>query len=230
MKKEIKHIGIVGVTAEGAALTYKYICSESEKYLGKYQHPEVTLHTFSFSEHINFEGDRLERWSELIIESIRKLEKAGADFVICPSNTPHEVYERVVPHINVPWINIASEVQKDASVRNYKQVLLLGTSYTFESTVYPNAFRGSGIEIIKPSFEEQQQISEIINSELIKGRVTDSSKALICQILSKYENETDGVILGCTELPLIITDQSTSMGILDSTKILGEAAIRAAIS
>ena len=229
MEKDIKHIGIIAVTSEGASLIYKYICLESQKYLGKYRHPEISLHTFSFSEHLHFGDDRLEKWSSLIIKSIQKLERLEVDFVICPSNTPHEVYNLVLPHIHVPWLHIAEEVKKEAIKQKCENVLLLGTEFTFNSILYPDMFRDSGITLNLPSKKHQQTINQIIQTELILGTVTNESKEKIKEILSTYESKNDTVILGCTELPLIISQENTQMNILDSVSLLGDASIKKAI-
>jgi len=240
----MKHIGIAAVTAEGAALTYKYICAESEKHFGEFIHPEISIHSFSFSKHINYGEDRLGKWTQLLIESINKLESIGADFVICPSNTPHEVYEQVTERINIPWINIAESVLKEAERLGVKRVLLLGTEFIFSSSVYPGAFSGSGIELssvypgafsgsgielLVPEADDQNFIHELIVSALIRGAVTGEYQAKVRKILKKSQcSGVDAVILGCTELPLIIDSSMTDMTVLDSTTILGNAAIESA--
>jgi aspartate racemase len=230
MSEQIKHIGIVAVTAEGASLLYKYICTESQKYLGKYSHPEISLHTFSFSEHHDFGDNRLQKWTSLISASIKKLERMDVDFVICPSNTPHEVYKLVTPLINVPWLNIAEEVMQEAVRKNYRRTLLLGTEFTFKSDLYPSIFNNCNVELNIPTESDKFIINRIVCEELIFGKVTIKSKEQIRRILSKYEKENDAVILGCTELPLIVTDGMSRMNILDSVKILGQASIFKAIS
>lgn len=225
----MKHIGIAAVTAEGAAITYKYICSESEKVFGKFTHPEISIHGFSFAEHVNFGNDRLKKWENLLVDSIHKLESIGAELIICPSNTPHEVYSQVCNRINIPWLNIAKEVALVAETRNYSKILLLGTKFTFESVLYPDAFSSLNSEIILPSDSEQEFVHHTIVNELTSGVVRDDSRETMSHILNKHQDAgARAVILGCTELPLIIDSKMTSLDILDSTTILGDAAIQAA--
>lgn len=225
----MKHIGIAAVTAEGAAITYKYICSASEQVFGKHTHPEISIHGFSFSEHVNFGPERLRKWQDLLVRSINKLEATGAQLVICPSNTPHEVYEQVCEKINIPWLNIADEVAKVAEQKQYKKILLLGTQFTFNSAVYPNAFEHLAAEIVIPTDEEQVLVHSMIVDELVSGVVSESARQAMQSLLSKFAQQgVDSVILGCTELPLIIDEALTQLAILDSTQILGDAAIKAA--
>ena len=225
----MRHIGIAAVTAEGAAITYKYICSESEKIFGKFTHPEISIHGFSFSEHVHFGDDRLKKWENLLVNSIHKLESIGAELIICPSNTPHEVYGQVCSRINIPWLNIAKEVALVAETRDHSKILLLGTKFTFNSTLYPDAFSSLNSEIILPSDSEQEFVHHTIVNELTSGVVRNDSKKTMNHILNKYQDAgASAVILGCTELPLIIDSKMTSLDILDSTTILGDAAIQAA--
>lgn len=229
MEHELRHIGIAAVTAEGAAITYKYICSESEKIFGKFTHPEISIHGFSFAEHVNFVDDRLKKWENLLVNSIHKLESIGAELIICPSNTPHEVYDQVCNRINILWLNIAKEVALVAEARSHSKLLLLGTEFTFNSSLYPDAFSSLDSEIIRPSDSEQEFVHHTIVNELTSGVVRDDSRKSMNHILNKYQDAgANAVILGCTELPLIIDSKMTSLDILDSTTILGDAAIQAA--
>lgn len=142
----MRHIGIAGVTAEGAALVFQEICRMSERAIGLHQNPEITLHMFSFAEHVNAGPDRLDTWARLLEASAAKLHATGADFMICPSNTPHEVYDRVAPRLPIPWINIAHAVRGDADARALRRPLLLGTRYTAASGVYDRAFENGAVE------------------------------------------------------------------------------------
>src|SRR5690606_37034243 len=144
----MKHIGIAAVTAEGAALAYRRICAQAAQRLGDYQHPEITLHTFSLAEHVNVGEGRRQKWAELMRRSIDKLYAAGADFVSCPSNTPHDAYALVAPGLPVPWLHIADAVRREAVRRGVCRPLLLGTRFTLQSRVYDDVFDGSGIALL----------------------------------------------------------------------------------
>ena len=226
----MKHIGIAAVTAEGAALVYRRICSFSTTRLGKHCHPEISLHSFSFSEHVNAGPNRQEKWAELIAQSAMKLHRSGADFMICPSNTPHDVYSIVEPLLPFPWLHIASSVRRMAESKNINRVLLLGTRFTIEGDVYDKEFSGSGIELMRPDNDEAIQIHQYITAELVSGYVSNQSKQFFLQLLKKYALEgAGGVILGCTELPLVVTKENSYLPVLDSTIALADAAVEYAI-
>jgi len=227
----MKHIGIAAVTAEGAALVYKRICSFSATRLGDHRHPEISLHSFSFSEHLNAGPNRNEKWVELITQSAIKLHSSGAEFMICPSNTPHDVYSLVTPRLPIPWLHIASSVRSMAESKDINKALLLGTKFTVESDMYDNEFSGSGIELIRPDSAEVTQTHQHITSELVSGYISTQSKGFFSQLLKKYARKgADGVILGCTELPLVVTKENSCLPILDSTIALADAAVEYAIN
>jgi len=227
----MKHIGIAAVTAEGAALVYKRICSFSEMCLGEHCHPEISLHSFSFSEHVSAGPNGRIKWAQLITQSAIKLHASGADFMICPSNTPHDVYSLVTPHIPIPWLHITSSVRSIAESKDIKRALLLGTKFTVESDMYDNEFSGSGIELIKPDNAEATQTHQHITSELVSGYISTESKGFFSKLLKKYARAgADGVILGCTELPLVVTKVNSCLPILDSTIALSDAAVEYAIN
>ncbi|WP_082027595.1 aspartate/glutamate racemase family protein [Isoalcanivorax pacificus] len=224
----MRHIGIAAVTAEGAALVYKEICRRSAIRLGEYQHPEISLHSFSFSEHMN--GGPIE-WARLLSLSASKLHATGAEFMICPSNTPHEVYEELASQLPLPWLHIASGVRAMAESKRLKNILLLGTEFTMKSRIYDDQFMESGISLTRPDELEVASVHEIITKELINGRLNESSRSAVSDIVRKYVRAgVDGVILGCTELPMIVDISESEVPLLDSTIALADAAIDYAIS
>ena len=132
----MKHIGIAALTAEGAAIVYRHICEASMRRFGEHRHPEISLHSFSLSEHLNVGSDRREKWGMLIKASASKLRASGADFMICPSNTPHDVYDDVASSLPIPWLHIVQPIRRKAEAAKAKQLLLLGTRFTLESDFY----------------------------------------------------------------------------------------------
>jgi aspartate racemase len=227
----MKHIGIAAITAEGAAIVYRHICKAAAIRLGEYCHPEISLHSFSLSEHLNVGSDRRERWGMLIESSADKLRASGADFMICPSNTPHDIYDDVKNRLPIPWLHIAPPVRRMAESANVKKLLLLGTRFTIDSSFYDKEFSGSDISLVRPDREETTNIHDIINRELISGVVAASSQQYLSRVLAKHASMgIDGVILGCTELPMIINESITSLALFDSATLLAEAAIEQAIT
>lgn len=227
----MKHIGIAAVTAEGALLVYREICKIGANMLGEHRHPEISLHSFSFSEHVHVGADYKEKWAELISASAAKLHRAGADFLICPANTPHEIYNRVSRDLPFSWLHIAGAVREMAERAELEKLLLLGTQYTIDSSMYDEQFYGSNITLIRPDSGEVKRTHEIITRELVKGRATDSARAFFKHMLEKYSARgVDGVILGCTELPLAIDENVSCVPVLDSTKALADAAVHYAVT
>jgi len=228
-----KHIGIVGCSAEGAALCYRTICVEGEHDLGKHGHPEVSLHTHAlqiYMKHID-SGD----WqgvADLILDSAHKLAMAGAEFLICPDNTIHQALPIVRPKSPLPWLHIAEVVAQEAVSRGYKRLALTGTKYLVESDVYPEKLEVRGIDFRRPAEEERNEINRIIFDELVRGRFLPESLTYFQKVIARLAGEEgcDAVILGCTEIPLIVTPQNSPLPTLDSTRLLARAALRHALA
>ena len=132
------HIGIVGCSAEGAALCYRTICAEGAALLGPHAHPEVSIHTPSLAGYVTcLDQADMVGVGELMLASARKLTNAGADFLICPDNTIHQAFSYVEPRSPLPWLHIADVVASAASERGYKRLGLTGTRWLVDSEVYP---------------------------------------------------------------------------------------------
>jgi len=226
-----KHIGIVGCSAEGAALCYRTICMEGVELMGRHAHPEVTLHTHPLSEYMRFIYE--DNWSgvaELMLSSARKLAAVGADFLICPDNTIHQALDRLVPRSPLPWLHIAEEVAREASRRNFHHVGVLGTRYLMEGPVYPPQLQAFGLKHTIPDPETRARINSIIFDELVNGRFTAESRAYFSGVIDRLKSQgCDAVALSCTEIPLIVSQQDSSLPTLDSTRLLARAALRKAL-
>jgi aspartate racemase len=226
------HIGIVGCSAEGAALCYRTICLESEPLMGKHAHPEVTLHTISLAEYMKpLEGGA--GWpavAELILRSVEALRRAGADFVICPDNTIHAALPLVLPRSPLPWLHIAEEVGQESRRRGFKKLGLTGTRFLVNSEVYPEKLAALGIGFLRPGEAEREKINAIIFDELVRGRQTPEALRYLQQVIDEFKAQgCDAVVLGCTEIPLLVNDAVSSLPTLDSTRILARAALRHAL-
>lgn len=225
-----KHIGIVACSAEGAALCYRTICTEGPNLLGKYAHPEVTMHTFSLAEYMRYiEAGDWENVAGLMLASAAKVAKAGANFAICPDNTCHQAFDLVVGKSPIPWLHIAEEVAAEAKRQNYKCLGVLGTRFLMEGPVYRAKLGAVGIGHQIPEVEDRERINEIIFEELVCGRFSSESRNYFTEVISKLKSRgCDAVVLGCTEIPLLVTQESSSLPILDSTRLLARAALREA--
>lgn len=229
-----KHIGIVACTSEGAALCYRTICLEGEKYTGKaFSHPEVTMHSFpmdlwfKYGDHKNWNHEEIIR---LMTSSAEKLSKAGSDFAICPDNTVHIDFDAVEKRSPIPWLHIAEEIAKVAKERGFKKLGLLGTRPLVESNVYPARLAKYEIEHEIPDENDRQMIFDIIINELVKGKFTADARSKFRTVIDKLKKKgCDAVVLGCTEIPLLINDECSSLPTLDSTRTLARAAIQHAL-
>jgi aspartate racemase len=224
-------IGIVACSAEGAALCYRTICAEAAGHMGPHNHPEISMHTHALAEYMKYipNGD----WqgvAELMLSSADKLARAGAVFLICPDNTIHQAMRYVVPRSPLPWLHIAEEVASVAVERGYHRLALTGTQWLVESEVYPEKLAARRIECLRPTQEEREQINRIIMDELVRGIFTPDAVAYFQKTIARMKTEgAEAVILGCTEIPLIMNDENSPLPVLDSTRLLARAALQRAI-
>jgi aspartate racemase len=225
------HIGIVGCSAEGASLCYRTLCAEAPPRLGPHAHPEVSMHTPSLALYVEAldRGD-LAAVAELMLASAHKLAGAGADFLICPDNTIHQAFHLVAPRSPRPWLHIAEEVAREARTRGFGRVGVLGTHWLVASEVYPQAFAAVGIEALRPSDADRDDLGRIIMDELVPGRIVPASVERLRAMIGRLaERGCDAVVLGCTELPLVLSDANSPLPTLDSTRLLARAALARAI-
>ena len=225
-----QHIGIVACSAEGAALCYKTICVEGASFLGAHGHPEVSLHTHSLADYVEC-LDRSDRKgvAELMLSSANKLAKAGADFLICPDNTIHQAMPHVLPHSPLPWLHIAEVVADEAVARGFKRLGIAGTRWLIDSEVYPEKLTARGLGYLRPTDAERDQTNRIIMDELVRSIFTPQAVTAYQRVMDRMKAEgCDAVVLGCTEIPLIMNDGNSPLPTLDSTRLLAQAALKRA--
>ncbi len=227
-----KHIGIVAVSAEGAALCYRTICAEGAALLGSYTHPEITVHTHPLGDYMRYiDAGRWEGVASLMLDSAAKLDGAGADFLICPDNTVHQAFDQVAVNSPLPWLHIAREVAAAAARERYRRLGVLGTRYLMEGPVYASSLAALGFEHEIPGPDDRQRINQIIFDELVYGRLEDAARSYFRQVIARLKDaRCDAVVLGCTEIPLLIGEADSPLPILDSTRILARAALRRAVA
>lgn len=227
-----QHIGIVACSAEGAALCYRTICVEGAALMGRqHAHPEVSMHTPSLADYVvHLERDDWPAVGELMLASAHKLAKMGADFLICPDNTIHQALPHVLPKSPLPWLHIAEVAAQHAVERGYRRIGITGTRWLVDSEVYPQKLAARGIEYVRPSAAERDECSRIIMDELVCSRFTAEGVAYFQQVIVRMKDQgCDAVVLGCTEIPLIINDGNSALPTLDSTRLLARAAIKRAV-
>jgi aspartate racemase len=226
-----EHIGIAGVSAEGAALCYRTLCVEGAQVFGRHAHPEVTMHTYPLAEYMRYiETDRWDDVGELLLASARKLVAAGARILICPDNTVHQGLDLVRDALDVRWLHIAEEVAAVAAERGFGRLGVLGTRFLMEGPVYPSKLAGAHIDHVVPEAAERRRIDALIFDDLVYGRFEDTAREYLRDAIAALGRQgCDAVVLGCTELPLLISEgDDAPLPVLDSTRILARAALREA--
>ncbi len=199
--------------------------------LGPHAHPEVSLHSHSLADYVECldRGD-LQGVGALMLSSAGKLAAAGADFLICPDNTIHQALGYVLPQSPLPWLHIAEVVAAEAAERGYKRLGLTGTRWLVESEVYPAKLAEHSLEWVRPSSADRAQIHRVIMEDLVRGVFNAEGIACFRQVFARMKNGgCDAVILGCTEIPLIMNDANSPLPTLDSTRLLARAALRRSI-
>jgi aspartate racemase len=216
-----KHIGIAACSAEGAALCYRTICTEAPELLGAaHAHPEVSMHTPSLAATMDliYRGD----WQgvgDVMLDSAVKLRKMGCDFLICPDNTIHQALPYATPRSPLPWLHIADAVMAEAKARGYRRVGLTGTKWLMEGPVYPK-------DLVRPEPAERAEINRIIMDELVCGVFKPSAVQYFQQVVENMKRAgCEAVVLGCTEIPLVMNDANSPLPTLDSTRLLARAAL-----
>ncbi|MEA2804129.1 MAG: aspartate racemase [Rhodospirillaceae bacterium] len=226
-----QHIGIVACSAEGAALCYRTICVEGAALFGPHAHPEVSMHTPSLADYMAhiYRND----WpgvGELMLASAEKLKKTGADFLICPDNTIHQALPHVLPRSPLPWLHIAEVAAEEAVSRGFRRIGITGTKWLVDSEVYPQKLSARGLEYVRPSTAERDECNRIIMDELVCSSFKPESIGYFQQVIARLKDQgCDAVVLGCTEIPLIIDDANSPLPTLDSTRLLARAALRRAV-
>ena len=226
-----KRIGILGgISAASTAEYYDRIIAKYFARMGDYYYPEIVIFSLNFQRFTDYEdtGDRVGYIAE-IMSGIHALERAGVDFIIMAANSPHAVFPEVAAQAAVPLLSIVRVTCAAALAHNLRRLLLLGIRFTMQSTFYQEIGRELGLAIVTPDEAEQDEINAIIFDELARGIVTEASRRQLLNIIARYP--VDGVILGCTELPLILSrDVAADVPLLDTLDLHAQAALDFALA
>jgi len=188
------------------------------------------MHTPSLAHYLDcLDRNDLRGVGELMLASARKLASIGADFLICPDNTIHQAFAYVEPRSPRPWLHIAEVVAAEAAERGYRRLGLTGTRWLVASAVYPEKLAARGLEYVRPNTAELEETHRIIMDELVYGVFEPAGIATFQQVIERMKSQgCDAVVLGCTEIPLIINDSISALPTLDSTRLLARAALQRA--
>ena len=226
-----KHIRIVACSAEGAALCYRTLCTEAPALMGRYMHPEVSIHTHPLSEYMNhIESGNWSGVADLMLSSVQKLAAIGAELAVCPDNTIHQAYDLVNAHSPIPWLHIAEAVGHEAQTRGYETLGITGTKYLMTGPVYSRALKQFCMTCRIPDEPDRERIDTIIFEELVNGIFREESRLYFNDVFRALkERGCDAVVLGCTEIPLLVDPTDSPLPTLDSTRLLARAALKASL-
>jgi aspartate racemase len=231
MPTKSKHIGVVACSVEGAALCFREIAAYSRKFMGEHLHPQVTLSCIAMGEWMPaFDCGDIAGVAEFMLRETEIVAQAGAQLAICPDNSAHLAFQHVAARSPIPWLHIAEEVAKAAVQNGYRHCALLGTRFTMRGPVYPEAFAKSDLKISSPAAADQKMVDDIIFGELVNGIFTEASRLRYNEVIDRMRARgCDSVILGCTEIPLLVRQDDCPLPALDSTRLLARAAVDAAL-
>ena len=228
-----KKIGILGgLSPESTSAYYEYITREYTKRYGNYGYPEIIIYSVNFQEFVDWQSqDQWDLAADKMIEAFRRLEKAGADFGLIASNTMHVVFDKVQGEISVPLINIIEATAEVIKEEGAKKVGLLGTLFTMNKDFYKAGLEARGIITLVPDRKDQEFVNSVIYEELTRGLIKPGSRQGYIKVVKKLkEKGAEGVVLGCTEIPLLIKEEDCGVRLYDTTIIHAEKALKYAIS
>ena len=226
------HIGILAHSADGAALCFLEMVRASARRLGAHEHPEITLSILPMAPALaQYDRGDLPGVRAHLTRTAQRLADAGCDFFVCPDNTAHIALERDGDPLPLPGLHIADIVARRAKADGRSCVALLGTRWTMDGPVYPGALTRHGIAMRTPAAADRVRVDEIIFTELCQGILRDDSRAEYVRIIAGLKADgCDVVALSCTEIPLLVTPDVSPLPTLDSTRLLAEEAVAAAIA
>ena len=231
MRIKSRHIGIVACSVEGAALCLREIAAYSLNLMGEHLHPQVTLSCIAMGEWLPaFNRGDYEGVADFMLRETEIVARAGAQLAICPDNSAHLAFKQVAARSPIPWLHIAEEVAKAAVRDGHRHAALLGTRFTMSGPVYPEVFEKYELKISSPAEGDQKLVDEIIFRELVNGIFSEASRLRYNEVIDRMKlRGCDSVILGCTEIPLLVREDDCPLPALDSTRLLARAAVDAAL-
>ncbi|WP_404458518.1 aspartate/glutamate racemase family protein [Oceanobacillus kapialis] len=228
----MKTIGLIGgMSWESSAEYYRILNEEMNKRLGGLHSAKIILHSVDFEEieHCQKAGE-WDKAGEILANCASSLERAGANFILLCTNTMHKVVEQMERQVNIPIIHIADATSKSIHDKKVKKVGLLGTSYTMEQDFYKKRVANNGIEVIVPGEKERDKINWIIFNELCLGKIEEDSKDYYKAVMEALVNQgAEGIILGCTEIGLLIKKEDCPVPVFDTAYIHAITAVEKAL-
>jgi aspartate racemase len=232
VKIPLLHIGILGHSADGAALCFLEMVRVASERLGPHGHPEITLSILPMGPVLTaYDENDLDAVRRHLSRTASRLADAGCDFFACPDNTAHLALERDGEPLALPGLHMPQIVAAKAKAEGYRRVGLLGTKWTMEGSLYPRVFAGERIEMCVPSASDQVMVNRVIFDELCQGALRDESRREYQRVIDGFRGEgCEAVALCCTEIPLLVPPEASSLPTLSSTHLLAREAIDRAVA
>jgi len=227
-----KTIGILGgMSPESTAEYYKYITHTYTEQYGDHAYPEIIIYSMSFQPYIDWpKEDRWDLVAQGLSEAAQKLEAAGADLIIIATNTMHMVIDQIRASVGIPVLSLLDAVADAILARGMSTVGLLGTQFTMEKPFYGDALAPRGVSVLVPGTEDRSRVNAVIYDELVAGQILDESRKEFVAIIKRLAARgAEGVILGCTEIPLLVNEADAGLPLFDTTAIHAKAALRYAV-
>ncbi len=228
-----KKIGILGgMSPESTTAYYEYITRTYTEQFGDFSYPEIIIYSVSFQPFVDWPAaGKWDLVANSLAECANRLDKAGADFIVIATNTMHIVFDEIQAQVNIPIISLLDAVGQAIQTKNITKVGLLGTRFTMQNSFYADALKKFGIEVIVPTGDDAITVNQVIYDELVKGIISPQSKRKFLTITKTLqERGAQGVILGCTEIPLLINTADTELLLFDTTVIHAQAALNYALA
>jgi aspartate racemase len=228
-----KRIGILGgLSAESTAYYYTYITRTYTERYGDFSQPEIIIYSVSLQKYLDWRNAG--EWGEIaadMISAAKGLERAGADFGIIATNTMHIVFEEVQAAVGIPFLHLVDTTVKVIQQRGYSSVALLGTKFTMNEGFWKDRLAAKDITPIVPNLEDQESVNTVIEEELGRGQFKDNSRREFLDIIGKMASAgAEGVVLGCTEIPMLVQQQHCTLPLFDTSAIHAEAALQYAVA
>lgn len=227
-----KVISICAHSYEGGALCFLSACKEGAALLGPHLHPNIVLSAIPMGLSIpSWKNDDYDEISKHLKMGVEQIAQGGAEFFICPDNTAHIVLEKIVNELPIPGLHIADVVSQEITLNGWNKIGLLGTKWTMNGSIYTNKLNNQNLEIMIPDEAQRNQINKAIFEELCQGIFTKETVSLFQNSIEMLKQRgAKCVILGCTEIPLIINTENSALPVLDTTRLLAKAAVNLALS
>ena len=230
----MKTIGLIGGMSWESTQSYYTLLNEGVKaHCGGLHSAKIILYSVDFAPIARFQSEgKWEEAAELIQEAALSLERAGVDFILLCTNTMHKILPLITPHVKTPFLHIAEATANALHAQGARKAILLGTKFTMQETFYTEVLNAHQIEVVIPDAASIEKINRIIFDELCVGKIETASKEIflnIIDVLQRHDQTIDAVILGCTEIGLLLDQKSSPLPLFDTTVLHVNAALKRAL-